>query len=169
MAQKSYPRPYVPLPVVEAKKTLEHGGQQYEVDKIYDLVDAGMNEKQAILSIYKTIPKESLNSLILKLRKNPYYMARKDVSLAIIKEKGPELQQNLISIALEGRSERNRLDATIDALDRVYGKAEEDAIAPPNMVFNFSFNQTKDPARVIDRIHEKVVEGEVIDDIAFDE
>lgn len=144
----------------ESKKTLEHGGQQYELDKISELVEAGMKDKQAVMQLYPTVPKASLTSLLTKVRKHPYYIARKDVNIAIIREKGPELQQNLIDIALEGRSERNRLEATIDALDRVYGKAEEEN-EKPLMVFNFSFDNSGNASK--NKQHSEVIDGETFD------
>jgi len=144
----------------ESKKTLEHGGQQYELDKISELVEAGMKDKQAVLQLYPSIPKASVNSLLIKVRKHPYYIARKDVNIAIIREKGPELQQNLIDIALEGRSERNRLEATIDALDRVYGKAEDEN-EKPLMVFNFSFDNSGNASK--NKQHSEVIDGETFD------
>jgi hypothetical protein len=144
----------------ESKKTLEHGGQQYELDKISELVEAGMKDKQAVWQLYPTVPKASMTSLLAKVRKHPYYIARKDVNIAIIREKGPELQQNLIDIALEGRSERNRLEATIDALDRVYGKAEDEN-EKPLMVFNFSFDNSGNASK--NKQHTEVIDGETFD------
>lgn len=148
----------------ECVKTFEFGGQQYESDQIFNLVEeTGLDEKRALLTIYPTIPKASIQPLLNKMHRLPYYVARKDINLAILNEKGPQLQQNLLDIALKGQYETNRLDATKDALNRIYGNDEDSAGAKAVMVFNFSFNNSGQAAKV----HDKVIEGEVIDDIPF--
>lgn len=148
----------------ECIKTFEFGGQQYEADQILDLMDStGLDEKKAVLTLYSTVPKASLQPLVNKMHKLAYYVARKDVSLAILNEKGPQLQQNLLDIALKGQYETNRLDATKDALNRIYGNGEDAAGAKAVLVFNFSFNGSGAAAKV----HDRIIEGEVIDDIPF--
>lgn len=135
---------------------VDHGGFQYDIRQFVELLKTGFTEGQAVRALCPTVPKAAVNNVINKLRKQPYFVAYKDLQLSILKEKGPDLQQNLLDIAFEGHSERNRLEATVNALDRVYG-ADKNEPTVPNYVFNFSFNNKKEPSRVI-------VEGEVVDE-----
>lgn len=137
-----------------AKQTIDHNGFQYEVDKICDVMDAGLDDKSALRSLYPSLPPKSVAPILHKVKKHSYFIARKDLKLNIIEAKAPELQNNLIDIALDGRSERNRLDATINALDRIYGNAKDDDAKQPQYVFNFSFGGSSGPV---------VVKSEVID------
>ena len=138
--------------------TLDHGGQQYEINKICDLMDGGLDEKSAIRTLYPTVPAASMKYLVPKVKKHPYYVARKDLKMNILAAKGPELQENLLHIALEGRSERNRLEATNSALDRVYGNAKDEEKNKPQFVFNFSFGgKTETP-----KLTTEIIEGETV-------
>lgn len=136
-------------------KTFDHLGQQYEVDKICEKLDDGVKPKDAVKQLYPTVPAASIKNIVLKLKKHPYYLARKDMEVSIIKNAGPALQANLIDIALNGKSERNRLDATNSGLDRAYGNAKEDDAKAPQYVFNFSFGGNSS--------HPKTQERKVID------
>lgn len=120
-------------------------GFEYDVRQLCGLLDTGFDLKAAIKQLYDTLPADSVPKVAAKVKKHPYYVARQDLQLNIIKSKGAELQQNLLDIAFEGKSERNRLEATNSALDRVYGGTDDTANtgpAKPTMVFNFSFGAT---------------------------
>lgn len=123
----------------KSKFIVVNTGFEYEVDKFCDALDAGLEPKIALRSLYPTLPPKSIAPILAKIKKHPYYIARKDLELNIVKAAAPELQMNLVNIALNGRSERNRLDATTDALDRIYGNATEEQAQMPQFHFNFSF------------------------------
>lgn len=145
-------------PVVK-NTCIEHGGFQYDVRQVVELLKVGFKEGQAVKSLCPEIPKAAIPSVVNKIKKHPYFVAYKDIQLSILKDKGPDLQQNLLDIALDGKSERNRMEATMNALDRVYG-AEKNEPTKPNYVFNFSFSNSSEPAKT----RTAVIEGEVIDD-----
>lgn len=128
------------------KQTIEHSGFQYDVAKIAEYVEAGMPEKQAVREAHPTVPAKSVAPILAKVRRHPYYLARKEARLAILENKGPELQQNLLDLAFNARSEMVRANTTINALDRVYGNQAADDAEKPTFVFNFSFgNPTGQP------------------------
>lgn len=142
---------------------IEHGGYQYDVKQFVEIAKSGIKENQAVRSLCPTVPQASINPILIKLRRHPYYKAYKELQLSILKERGPDLQQNLLDIALEGKSERNRLDATVNALDRVYG-ADKNEPTTPNFVFNFSFGGSPAKVRSVEsRASNEIIEGEVIE------
>lgn len=139
-------------------KIIEHSGYQYEVDKVLAYVDAGMSEKQAVRQAYPELPAKSVQPLLSKIKKSPYYIAKKDVETSILAAKGAELQNNLLDLAFNARSEMVRLGATDSGLDRIYGKKEEE-LQIPTMTFNFSFGDNQTTVKV----KPDAIEGEVVD------
>lgn len=137
---------------------VEHNGQEYLVDKIIDTMNEGHKLSQAIKINYPDLPKASVAPLMGRIKKHPYYIAYKDASMKILNDKGPALQQNMLDLALNSRSDMVKFSATKDALDRVYGEADATPKdITPIMTFNFSFGgsapvqqATIDPDRIID-------------------
>lgn len=140
-----------------SKQTVELAGFQYEVDKICNVVDEGVELKDAIRTLHPTLPPKSIPKIVAKVKKHPYYIARKDLELNILAAKGPDLQQNLLDLAFNARSEMVRANTTVDALDRVYGKKDQQEADKPQFVFNFSFGDPTGKSAVPDKI---VIESE---------
>lgn len=149
---------------IDTRQLVTLNGFEYDVRQICGLLDSGFELKAAIRHLYKTLPEASIPTVVAKVKKHAYYIARADMQLNILKAKGPELQQNLLSIAFDGRSERNRLDATNSAMDRIYGNADkqEDA-GKPQFVFNFSFGGGATPQPTVTVENDKGDTLEVID------
>ena len=132
-----YP-PRRPLPE-RVVQQFTHYGQLYSVYDLCEAMDAGVKPKDAVRKLYPSTPKESIGSIVKKLKLHPYYLARKDIQLSILKEKGADLQMNLLDLAFNARSEMVRYSATSDSLNRVYGeKNQDDGDDTPKFVFNFN-------------------------------
>jgi hypothetical protein len=134
------------------KQTIDHAGFQYEVDKIYSYVAAGMKESDAVHQAYPALPKKSIAPIIQKVKKHPYYLARKDMELAIMAEKGPELQQHALDLAFNARSQMVQADMTKFAIEKVYKTDQNSDPNKPQFVFNFSFGNAGDKPDTPDRI-----------------
>lgn len=139
------------------KHTIDHSGFQYDVDAVIKLTDEGMKEKDALRAAHPELPGKSVAPVLAKIKKHPYYLARKEARLSILEEKGPELQQNLLDLATGARSEMVRYSATSDALDRIYGKKDDEKSETPSFVFNFSFGGAPTPPVKVDA---QVVDGD---------
>lgn len=139
-------------------KKINHSGFEYEVDKICNLIDEGVEPKDALRTLYPTLPAKSVQPILAKVKKSPYYLARKDLKMNILEAKGPELQNNLLDLAMGARSEMVRFNATDSALDRIYGKKDAEVQDKPQFVFNFSFKETGSDGRVPDRV---IIDSEV--------
>lgn len=137
---------------MQNKHIVEHSGFRYEVDKICNIIDTGVEPKDALRTLYPTLPPKAIAPILAKVKKNAYYIARKDLEMNIVAAKGPELQQNLLDLAFNSRSEMVKYSATSDALDRVYGKKDQQEADKPQFVFNFSFGDPTGKASVPDKI-----------------
>lgn len=129
-----------------------YNGLELDVKAICDLIDEGMEAKSAIRTIHPELPGSKTAPALAKVKKSVYYLARKDLKLNILEAKGPELQENLLKLATEARSEMVRFSATDSALDRIYGKKDTEVQDKPQFVFNFSFKETGSDGRVPDRV-----------------
>lgn len=136
---------------------VEHGGQEYVVNDIIDKMSKGHKLSAAIQIAYPIIPKPSVSALATKIKKHPYFQAYKDASLQLMQDQGAALQQNMLDLAFNSRSDMVKFQATKDGLDRVYGEANEVGGDKPTMVFNFAFGTPApaQPPRV-------VIEGEEV-------
>ena len=129
--------PYV---LKRTPQRVEHAGQEYLVDKIVDRMNQGHKLSLAIALEYPDVPKASYASIATKVKKHPYFIAYKELSLKLIHDKSAALQQNMLDLAFNSRSDMIKYSATKDSLDRIHGEAGKDAAADkPAMVFNFSF------------------------------
>ena len=129
-----------------------YNGLELDVKAICDLIDEGMEAKSAIRTIHPELPGSKTAPALAKVKKSVYYQARKDLKMNILEAKGPELQENLLKLATEARSEMVRFNATDSALDRIYGKKDTEVQDKPQFVFNFSFKETGSDGRVPDRV-----------------
>lgn len=138
---------------------VEHYGQEYIVDEVLEQMNQGLKLTAAIKTAYPMVPKESVVSIAAKVKKHPYFQAYKEASLKLLHDKGAALQQNLLDMAFNARSEMVRYSATTDAMDRVFGKKDEDTSDnKPTMVFNFSFGDNTPPPKVTTQI----IDGETV-------
>lgn len=129
-----------PYTLKRTVQRLEHNGQEYLVDKIVDRMNQGHKLSVAIALEYPDVPKASYASIATKVKKHPYFIAYREASLKILSDKGAALQQNMLDLAFNSRSDMVKFSATKDAMDRVYGEAGADEDSKkPAMVFNFSF------------------------------
>lgn len=124
-------------------------GLELDVKAICDAIDEGMDAKDALRSVHPELPGSKVAGALQKMKNSPYYLARKDLKMNILERKGPELQENLLKLATEARSEMVRFSATDSALDRIYGKKGGEEGEKPQFVFNFSFTgNDQTPPRV---------------------
>lgn len=129
-----------PYALKRTVQRLEHNGQEYLVDVIVDTMNQGHKLTQALRICYPDVPPASYSALATKVKKHPYFIAFKEVSMKILNDKGAALQQNMLDLAFNSRSDMVKFSATKDAMDRVYGEAgKDDSADKPLMVFNFSF------------------------------
>lgn len=137
------------------KQEVNHNGFVYDLTEVIDYAEEnGVKLKAAFQAIYPKTPLPTVTAIMPKINKHPYVLARKDASLALLKRKGPDLQQNMLDLAFKSRSEMVRYNATKDGLDRVYGQAEDPNAGEkaPTLVFNFNMSsgQAPDVRKVID-------------------
>lgn len=145
-----------------ARQEVEHLGFVYDLRDICSKVEAGMKLRDAIEATYPDTPAARVKSLATKINKHPYYVARKDVSLQIIREKGGDLQQHALNLAFGARSEIVQADMTKDLMNRVYGDAgKADDGETPTFVFNFDMRTGPVSAKTTDS-RGNVIEGEVV-------
>lgn len=116
-----------------------YNGLELDVKAVCDLIDEGAEAKDALRSVHPELPPSKVAAALQKVKKSVYYLARKDLKLNILEAKGPELQENLLKLATDARSEMVRFNATDSALDRIYGKKDEQGGEKPRFIFNFSF------------------------------
>lgn len=148
-------------PPYQLKRTIhriEHGGQEYTVNEVIELMSKGNKMSTAIQIAYPNLPKLAVAPLATKIKKHPYFQAYKDASLKLMENQGAALQQNMLDLAFNSRSDMVKFQATKDSLDRVYGEATELGGEKPTMVFNFQFGDN--PPKVEART---VIDGEVVE------
>ena len=128
---------------------IPYNGLELDVKAVCNLIDEGIDAKDALRTVHPELPGSKVGPALSKLKSSVYYKARKDLQMNILEAKGPELQQNLLKLATEARSEMVRFSATDSALDRIYGKKDQEAQEKPQFVFNFSFKDTGSDGRVV--------------------
>ena len=136
---------------------IEHGGQEYLLNDIIERMNGGLKLSLAIQQAYPNLPKPSVPALATKVKKHPYFQAYKDASLKVMQDQGAALQQNMLDLAFNSRSDMVKFSATKDAMDRVYGEADSGEAEKPVMVFNFAFGDNA-PKK-----HTTIIEGEVVE------
>lgn len=122
------------------KQEFTYNGGLYSVNEICDALESGLKPRDALAKLYPTTPKLAYPQIIKRLKKHPYYLARQDLQLNVLKEEGARLQMNLLDLAYNSKSEMVRFSATDSALDRVYGEKDGDkgSDESPKLVFNFN-------------------------------
>lgn len=141
---------------------VEHNGQEYLVDQLVDKMNEGHKLSAAIKICYPTLPPASVAPLMTRVKKHPYFIAYKEASMKILNDKGPALQQNMLDLALNSRSDMVKFSATKDALDRIYGEADATPKdVTPVMSFNFSFGGNA-PIKQVTVDPDRIIEGEVL-------
>lgn len=150
----------------QSAKELVYSGFVYDVAEIADYLDTnGGKLKDAVAALHPDIPKQSILPICTKLKRHPYMLARKDASLALLKSQGPKLQQNMLDLAFNSRSEMVKYNATKDGLDRIFGAAEDTGGGneQPTFVFNFNMGGKEPTAAERAESARKVIDGETVD------
>ncbi|MGV9002389.1 MAG: hypothetical protein ACOH18_05555 [Candidatus Saccharimonadaceae bacterium] len=153
-----------PYSLKRTVQRLEHGGQEYLVDVIVDEMNKGHKLSQAIKNCYPDVPAPTYSAIATKVKKHPYFVAYKEVSLKLISDKSAALQQNMLDLAFNSRSDMIKYSATKDSLDRIHGEAGKDNGAEkPLLVFNFSFGgNNQAPIKQVTIDPDSVPEAEVL-------
>lgn len=154
---KDIKTPRAPYALKRTVHKFEHGGQEYIVDNVLEIMSQGYKVSQAVKIAFPNVPKESYPALTTKIKKHPYFVAYKEASLKLLTDKGAALQQNMLDLAFNSRSDMVKFSATKDAMDRIFGEAgAEPTDDKPSMVFNFSFGGQQpatvrvDPSTIIE-------------------
>lgn len=146
------------------RQEFTHLGFLYSVTDLCDAIDAGMKPKDAVRHLYPSTPAASLSRVVSKLKKHPYYIARRDIELAIIREKSADLQTNLLDLAFNAKSEMVRYSATGDALNRIHGDSADDKTDDkPRFVFNFNMGGQNIQLDTAKADNSSVIDVEAID------